>query len=50
MLNTTKNTSTTNANKNKINNIKPLGKKNIQSELKKKTAFHRSLEAFSDCV
>ena len=48
MLNTTKNTSTTNANKN--NNIKPLSKKKIQSELKKKTAFHRSLEAFSDCV
>lgn len=50
MLNTTKNTLKTNANVNKLNNIKPLSKKNIQSELKKKTEFHRSLEAFSDCV
>ena len=50
MLNTTKNSAITNVNKNKLNIVKPLIKKKSQSKLNKKTEFHRSLEAFSDCV
>jgi hypothetical protein len=50
MFNTTKNAITTNADKNKLNIVKPVIKKKIQRKLNKKIEFHRSLEAFSDCV
>ena len=50
MLNTTKNTIITNVDKNKLNTVKTVIKKKIQSKLNKKIEFHRSLEAFSDCV
>ena len=50
MLNTTKNAVTTNVEKNKLNTVKPVIKKKMQKELNKKIEFHRSLEAFSDCV
>ena len=38
---------TVNSIKNKLNTSKPINKKQI---LNKKTEFHRTLEAFSDCV
>jgi|TARA_B100001250_G_scaffold396832_1_gene403253 hypothetical protein len=38
---------TINVNKNKLNNLKSVNKNAI---LNKKNEFHRSLEAFSDCV
>jgi len=50
MLNTTKNAVSTNVHKNKLNTVKILIKKKIQRKLNKKIEFHRSLEAFSDCV
>ena len=50
MLNTTKNAVTTNVEKNKLNTVMPAIKKKMQKELNKKIKFHRSLEAFSDCV
>jgi len=50
MLNTTKNTIITNVDKNKLNTVKTVIKKKIQSKLNKNIEFHRSLEAFSDCV
>ena len=50
MINDSKNTITINVDKNKLKIVKPLVKKKIQTKLNKKTEFHRSLEAFSDCV
>ena len=50
MINDTKNATTINVDKNKLNIVKPLIKKKIKTRLNKKTEFHRSLEAFSDCV
>ena len=50
MINDSKNATTINVDKNKLNIAKPLVKKKIQTKLNKKTEFHRSLEAFSDCV
>ena len=38
---------TININKNKVNDLKPVNKNAISN---KKNEFHRSLEAFSDCV
>ena len=50
MLNTLKNIKNTNADKNKLNSVKPLIKNKAQSKLNHKIEFHRSLEAFSDCI
>ena len=50
MINDTKNATTINVDKNKLNIVKPLIKKKIQTKLNKQIEFHRSLEAFSDCV
>jgi|TARA_B110000037_G_scaffold59527_1_gene72898 hypothetical protein len=50
MLNTKKIAKSIDADKNKLNAIKSVVKKKIQSKLNQKTEFHRSLEAFSDCV
>ena len=36
--------------KNKLNTIKPVTKNSISTKLNQKKEFHRSLEAFSDCV
>ena len=38
------------ADKNKLNSIKPVKKNSISSKLNQKKEFYRSLEAFSDCV
>ncbi len=48
MLIATKNAKTINA--NKLSTVKSLVKIKIQKKLNQKTEFHRSLEAFSDCV
>lgn len=37
-------------NKNKLNTLKSENKNVISNKLSKNTKFHRSLEAFSDCV
>ena len=38
------------ADKNKLNSIKPVKKNSISNKLNQKKEFYRSLEAFSDCV
>tara|TARA_B110001469_G_scaffold109591_1_gene110837 strand:+ start:379 stop:534 length:156 start_codon:yes stop_codon:yes gene_type:complete len=38
------------ADKNKLDSIKPVKKNSISSKLNQKKEFYRSLEAFSDCV
>ena len=38
------------ADKNKLNTIKPVTKNSISTKLNQTKEFHRSLEAFSDCV
>jgi hypothetical protein len=50
MLKATKSTTTTNVDKNKHINVKPVIKNKIQSKSNQKIELHRSLEAFSDCV
>ena len=41
---------TINGDKNKLSTVKSVIKKKISSKLIQKKEFHRSLEAFSDCV
>jgi len=50
MFISTKKNKTINADKNTLNTVKPVINNKIQSKSNKKTEFHRSLEAFSDCV
>jgi|TARA_B110000263_G_C15072573_1_gene402519 hypothetical protein len=50
MFKTKTKTKTINVDKNKLNTLKPKNKNSVSSKLNQKTEFHRSLEAFSDCV
>ena len=50
MFISTKKTKTINADKNTLNTVKPVINNKTQSKSNKKIKFHRSLEAFSDCV
>jgi hypothetical protein len=50
MFISTKKNKTINADKNTLNTVKPVINNKIQNKSNKKIEFHRSLEAFSDCV